>query len=610
MKFLFPFSFLILFFCAFHADAQKQGQASIDSMLASLPAQRDDTSKVRLLNNLSFTYYGINPAEGLRFGTEGLALARKLGWREGEADARNKIGINYFIQSDFSKALEEQFAARNIYEEIGQQQHIPRVLISIGSIYQRQSEFDKAAEYFNEALRRYTALGDKRGMASGYGSLGNVCRQRGAYTKSLEYQFKALALFEQLPYKDMLAINLNNIGSTYNEQRAYPQALAYFSRAARLANELGYKSYNGEYLVNIGEVYLDIAGDSSAGNQNFSKADSLMPSSRAAALAKAEDYLSRALAVNREVANLNQLQENYQLLSRVALLKGDYKRAYEAFAASQEIRDSVFSMEKSKVITRLETLRALALKDKQIELDRLAVAKKRNERVFFVAGLLLLLGITAVAIRGRRKSDALLLNILPAEIAEELKRKGSSAARQFDAVTVLFTDFVNFTNAGERMSAQQLVSELDTCFKAFDAIIGRHRIEKIKTIGDAYLAVAGLPQADAAHAQHMVHAAIEIMEFIKQRKAAIGEDAFEVRIGIHSGPVVAGIVGVKKFAYDIWGDTVNTAARMEQACEPGRINISETTYELVSTVYSCTFRGEIIAKNKGPLKMYFVEGKS
>jgi len=210
----------------------------------------------------------------------------------------------------------------------------------------------------------------------------------------------------------------------------------------------------------------------------------------------------------------------------------------------------------------------------------------------------------------KRKSDDLLRNILPEEIAAELKEKGYSKARYFDNITVLFTDFVNFTQAGENMKPQALIDELHTCFKAFDEITGKYGIEKIKTIGDAYLAVAGLPAADPDHAENVVRAAIEISAFMADRHTNLAEKTFEVRIGIHSGSVVAGIVGVKKFAYDIWGDTVNTAARMEQNSEAGKINISQTTYELVKDKFACEYRGEIDAKGKGMLKMYFVVNRS
>jgi class 3 adenylate cyclase/tetratricopeptide (TPR) repeat protein len=207
----------------------------------------------------------------------------------------------------------------------------------------------------------------------------------------------------------------------------------------------------------------------------------------------------------------------------------------------------------------------------------------------------------------KQKSDDLLLNILPEEVAEELKAKGLTTARHFDNVTVLFTDFVDFTSAAERMAPQALVDELHACFHAFDEITSKYNIEKIKTIGDAYMAVAGLPAADPDHAENVVRASKEINAFMQQRRAKLGDDSFHVRLGIHSGSVVAGIVGMKKFAYDIWGDAVNTASRMEQNGSPGMINISQTTYDLVKDKFTCTYRGEIHAKGKGMLKMYYVE---
>jgi class 3 adenylate cyclase len=214
-------------------------------------------------------------------------------------------------------------------------------------------------------------------------------------------------------------------------------------------------------------------------------------------------------------------------------------------------------------------------------------------------------GQHAALLAEKNKSDELLRNILPAEVAEELKQNGSSAARQYDEVSVLFTDFVDFTGVAEQMHPQELVQELNECFTVFDATIEKHGLEKIKTIGDAYMAVCGLPLRDKRHAQKTVQAALEITHFIQTRRE--GKPLFRIRVGIHSGPVVAGIIGVKKFAYDIWGDTVNTAARMEQHSEPGRINISGTTYALVRDAFVCTPRGRVVAKHKGEVEMYFVE---
>lgn len=210
----------------------------------------------------------------------------------------------------------------------------------------------------------------------------------------------------------------------------------------------------------------------------------------------------------------------------------------------------------------------------------------------------------------KKRADELLLNILPAVTADELKRWGISPARSFDQVTVLFTDFKGFTQIAEKLTPQQLVSELDLCFRVFDNIIGRYQIEKIKTIGDSYLCVGGLPKANETHARDTVAAAIEMQRYVntlKVEKKKQGAPYFEMRVGIHTGPVVAGIVGVKKFAYDIWGDTVNTASRMESSCEVGKINISGATHALVKDRYRCTHRGKIPAKNKGEIDMYFVE---
>jgi class 3 adenylate cyclase len=206
----------------------------------------------------------------------------------------------------------------------------------------------------------------------------------------------------------------------------------------------------------------------------------------------------------------------------------------------------------------------------------------------------------------KQKSEELLLNILPSGVADELKENGKAKAHRFDDVSILFTDFVNFTGTAEQMTAEQLVQELHECFTAFDLIMEKYGMEKIKTVGDAYLAVCGLPAPDPEHARKTVLAALDIRDFIEERKKQ--ENAFSIRIGIHSGSVVAGIVGVKKFAYDIWGDTVNTAARMEQSGESGKVNISGTTYEFIKDQFNCVYRGEIAAKNKGKMNMYFVAG--
>ena len=217
---------------------------------------------------------------------------------------------------------------------------------------------------------------------------------------------------------------------------------------------------------------------------------------------------------------------------------------------------------------------------------------------------------TATVNKQKEEIENLLLNILPPEVADELKQKGKASPRRYDLATVMFADIQDFTRIAEALSPERIVDELDTSFSAFDNIMEKYNLEKIKTIGDAYLCAGGLPVPDENAAENTIRAAIEMQEFIKQhnaQKAGNGGPQFTVRIGIHSGPLVAGVVGAKKFAYDIWGDTVNTASRMETSGEAGKINISQTTYNLVKDKFKFTYRGKIEAKNKGEIDMYFVE---
>jgi len=294
-----------------------------------------------------------------------------------------------------------------------------------------------------------------------------------------------------------------------------------------------------------------------------------------------------------------------------------------------------------QLILMTEEAERLANKNKILEqekkIDELNVERQKLQKYFLIFGLLVLLVLAIVfysmyktklrstkvlaeknemIVAEKRRSDELLLNILPLETANELKAHGKAIARDYEMVTVLFTDFKDFTKISENLTPIELVEEVDMCFSAFDNIIEKHGIEKIKTIGDAYLCAHGIAHNIPAGFEHnpanVIDAAFEIIDFMKEtytKRMSEGRAFFQIRIGIHSGPLVAGVVGRKKFAYDIWGDTVNTAARMEQNSEPGKINISSTTYNMVMTKYHFTHRGKIDAKNKGQIDMYFVDSK-
>ncbi len=618
------FFFIILFSLApCLILAQKQESRSIDSLMRLLPGQKEDTNKVKLLNDISALYHTVDPVEGIKYGERGLELAGQLAWKTGIADADNTLGLNYQYKSDYPTAMDYDFRALKIFEETGDRSGAAKIMRNIASIYQYEKNYPKVLEYNMKALKIFDELGDKNGLSATFSNIGIFYFFLKDYQKALEYDFKALAICEELHTKSAIASNEGNIGDTYKYTGDYGKSLEYSFKSLELFEELGDKYGIAIDLGNIGEAYYAVATDTARHLQ----LNTYIPVGKAANLRKAIDYLQKSIDASREIDQLDNIIEFNQYLSDAYLLEGDYRNALESYKQYTRTYDSVYSARNSVSIKQTEHNHELELRDKDLQIAKLAVAKRRNERIFFIAGIAVLLLIIAIILRNygmqsktnrllklannrlvdeKKRSDDLLLNILPAEVADELKATGGAVAKYFDNVTVMFTDFVNFTQAGERMNPQQLIEELHTCFKAFDEIIGRYNIEKIKTIGDAYLAVSGLPIVDPEHAEHIVNAAIEISDYMRYRQSQMHDKTFEMRIGIHSGSVVAGIVGVKKFAYDIWGDTVNTASRMEENSEAGKVNISQTTYELVKNKFHCTYRGEIEAKNKGSLQMYFV----
>jgi class 3 adenylate cyclase len=343
--------------------------------------------------------------------------------------------------------------------------------------------------------------------------------------------------------------------------------------------------------------------------------------------------LDSAYSLADTLQSLEKMARIYLARSTLFAASHDFRRAYESFLVYDSIQGKFLDDERIKAVTEMmekyesekkaRQIQELKIENLDVALKNERITKTRNHYIYIGSGILLFaIGLwgrlnyvhkSRAAIRHEKEiSEGLLLNILPASVAEELKLKGHAEAKHFPLATILFSDFKSFTTISESLSAEDLVSELNVCFKAFDEIMTRHGLEKIKTIGDAYMAAAAVPANNMATAHEVVLAGIEMQHFIKSRKAERDRQnlaAFEMRVGIHSGPVVAGIVGVKKFQYDIWGDTVNTASRMETNSEVGHVNISETTYQLVRDDPRFRFRsrGKIEAKGKGEIPMYFVD---
>lgn len=345
-------------------------------------------------------------------------------------------------------------------------------------------------------------------------------------------------------------------------------------------------------------------------------------------------------ALQQEIAK----QQSRSTIGRTSTNSADYERQTKQLQAQLAAREEQISqMSEEQIRTSMLLLEQKSKLDSVVYSNRLdsmsvqnwnlALSEAETKNKFYIAALFALVllagGSLFSFVRARQhskvmeeknktireeqeRSENLLLNILPALVADELKKNGSTQAQYYDDVSVLFADFVGFSKIAEQLKPQQLVTELDTAFKAFDEIIARYNLEKIKTIGDAYMCAGGLVQGakNGNQLRDMVSAAREMQSWLAAWNAdreAKGKPRFDARIGIHRGPVVAGVVGSKKFAFDIWGDTVNIAARVEQASEGGKINISGKAFEIVKTFAPCQYRGKISAKNKGEIDMYFVE---
>lgn len=621
---------LFLFVCvASHADAQKkQGQHIIDSLLKELSGEnfrnRADTSKINLLNTLSMDFASLDDAEGVKYGQQSLELAEKLHWKKGIAGADNSLAANYFHLPGHAKSLEYFSAAIKIYEDAGDKKGLSAAYSSMAGLYSQQSDYRTALRYLQKQLKVDEGADDKMGQAVAYRDIGLAYSHMNDFQKALDNQLNSLKMADELGDKKEIARTMGQISIVYEDMGDYTNAKEYLFKALKMSNTSSIADfYNsiGEYPSALGNEFKAFKKREELGNI----AATVAIESNNGLSYKDHDDSAKALEYMFKEAL------SYEYEKKEAAAQTDEER--QQLKYMQELKEKQIEYEFSQKIAKSE---AQQQQKEQERLHQEAIEKinrekndaitreqlKREKNILYAsisgAVLLLIIALTAIAAlrqkrrdnitisKEKQRSEELLLNILPAEVAEELKEKGSAEARQFEHVTVLFTDFVGFTQASERMDPTALINELHTCFKAFDDITAKYHIEKIKTIGDAYLAVCGLPMADTEHAKKVVAAAKEIRTFMQQRYALLGDKTFQIRIGVHSGTVVAGIVGVRKFAYDIWGDTVNTAARMQENSEAGEVNISETTYKMVKDDFECRFRGEIAAKNKGMMKMYYV----
>ncbi len=629
-------TFLYLSFLSIICFSQSPQIDSLQKVLAATP---DDSAKVQVLLSLSKEFFSESPEEAIAYATLAKELAEKLNYQKGIAYALKNIGIAHYIQGDYKDAIPIWEQSLAVFESTGDKVGVSNIYNNIGAIFAEQRDDEKAMDYYLKSLKAGEDANDTFRILTACINLGEMYGYKSkTYDKSLEYLHKGLSLAEAQGIEERIGMATVNLGDVYFKKNDDTLALKYFERSLKAFENTERLPFSLNY---IGKVYLKRGDYRSALNYhqqayNFSKKLELKLEMAQSLLGIAETQrqsgdarqsistYKQAEAISRELNAGEDLKEIYQGLSLAYSELSQFNNAFKYQNLLLAIKDTLYNIDTDKKLQGLQF--HFDMEKKQAEVDLLAkdkelkeqeIARQRLVRNGFVGGLGIAMLFAGVFFTQRnriskekKRSDELLLNILPSETAEELKTTGTAKAKSFDSVTVMFTDFKNFTQASEKLSAEELVKEINYCYSEFDKIITKHGIEKIKTIGDSYMCAGGLPVANATHAVDVVKVGLEIQQFIernKQERIAKGQPYFELRLGIHTGPVVAGVVGTKKFAYDIWGDTVNTAARMQSSGEVGKVNISGATYALVKDKFNCTHRGKIQAKNKGEVDMYFVE---
>lgn len=538
----------------------------------------------------------------------------------------------YEIQSNYKKMLEYYTLSDRLYKKHKQTNtHLYGYLLnSFADTYKKLKNFEKSLKYYDLALKHFLSRKDYRICSVLYSQKGDLylkMKDQKNAVKNINLATQEAEKIEGCIEKESA---YSTIGYVYYDMANYNKALEFHLKALNgCPINTAYKNFE-EQEYNVGASYLALAKNI----EQITNPTAEIPKNRNKLLLLSEKYLQRTKKSSQTENNLTTYTQAINLLHETYDLLGNKVKALEYYKEYVTNKDSLQTIENRELLVQnqmqfefdqQEKVRK-AEQEAKDALVREEIAKEKSKRNMALAGVgffVVLAGFSGFAYYQKKKdnktiatekqkSDDLLLNILPAEVANELKEKGTSDAKYFDSVSIMFTDFKDFTRLSEKIPSKELIEELNYCFKAFDEIIAKHGVEKIKTIGDAYMAVCGLPAEDGNHAQKMVQTALEIRNFIddyKAKRQCEGKSFFEMRIGINSGEVVAGIVGIKKFAYDIWGDAVNTASRMESNGAIGKVNISESTYELIKNDFKFEYRGKIETKGKGDIDMYFVENK-
>ena len=597
----------IILFCIFISGfSQNPKKSKLDSLLSKLDEHRmDDTGKVILLYTIAWQYYITDPEKGIQYGKEGIDLAEQLNFQKGLVLSLICTGICYWAKSDYPHSLAYLLRALDISEKAGNKSGISKSSANLGNIYAEQENYPKAMEYYNIALKTAKELKDTLGIARQLGNIGTICMEQEDYPKALGFFLESLKNYEVTGEKRGITVTLANIGSVFFGQSKLKSALDFFGRSLAMAKETGETRWIMYDYVNIGGVYFKMATDTS---ENYRKEMNLLTDAQKETYLKSSvEYYKKAIEIATEINATKELINQYLRLSNSYKRMGNWQEAYHYILLGQKVKDTVFKQENLIKIANLEAKRENEVKEKEIQLQKVRLEKATVQRIALAGGVLALFIIVLIIYLSRRKSEQLLLNILPAKIARRLKKKEKPIADRFDNAAVVFLDIVGFTTFSKDKNPQYLVEMLTDFFKRIDELSVKHGMEKIKTIGDGYMAVCGLPEPNPESVENAARFALEVREIMSSYKTRDGRD-IRVRIGIDAGEVVAGVIGEKRFSYDLWGDTVNTASRMESQGISGEIQITESVVRKLSGKFTATERGEVEVKGIGAIRTWLLTG--
>jgi class 3 adenylate cyclase len=562
--------------------------------------------KAKILNQMGEVYKETRKNDkALDYFRQSLNLLEEIQAEKKEfAEPLLNVCIVYWKLDHYDKALDNCLKSLSILEDIGNEKGIADAYHHIGTTYDLLKNYEVALKNHFKARERRQKMGNKEGIAESFNSIGIIYYFTKKYKKAKEYYLKSLKIQEELDDKQGIAKALNNVGLIYKELGNNDKALKYYLKSIKKWKKIGDEYEIANVSNNIGELYTI--------SQDYDTALS---------------YLKSALKLAKNLDAKALVKENYEFLSNLYVALGNYQKALDYYKLSSELNRQIFNEKRIQKVANIQVIYETEKKEKEIVLlkkdnniKQLELDRQTLQRNSLLGGLLFVFILAFVMFYLYRlkkkanarlrlekaKSDKLLLNILPLRVANDLKETGKTAPESFENVTVYFSDIVGFTNLSSQLEPNIVISELNNIFTAFDNIIEIYQCERIKTIGDAYFCVCGMPEENPRHAENIIQSAIEIIKYLKKRNQT-SPFKWEIRIGIHTGSVVGGVVGVKKYIYDVFGDAINTASRMESNSEPMKINISETTYEIVKNQFKTIERGSIHVKGKGKMKMYFIE---